>query len=379
MGRRSPVWLAVAALLLGLAAWLMGVDDVPQAVTPPKVAFPRPGKEAFDRAQKRLRPLPTRTATSDGGVERVEVTQVNRDPLLAALPPSRDTSVMVLEASALRHSPIGEMLLSCLDGAQWDQLDEFRETTGVDPLADIDRLGIAGDTVVMSGHFENADWDAMFSGGDEFAYGDQGRIFVTPEDADSGTEPSYVGVWNDEVIVMGGSREDVEQALDRIEGRAAYEEPPLHEYDTYGDVYGVLTAQSIARMMGGGGKQSGLRNELKKTATRVVFNIDLRNDFALTASVEGPDSGRMNDLARALGGALSAGRLEAQRQDQTALADFLDYARVIPSEGKTFGVELALPRAFLEDHLGSCKWMPARRGSGEAAPTEGEPAESDAE
>ena len=52
-----------------------------------------------------------------------------------------------VEANAIRNSPLGEMLLECLNADGADDLEDFRRETGIDPLQDLrtHRAVVVGD------------------------------------------------------------------------------------------------------------------------------------------------------------------------------------------------------------------------------------------
>jgi len=74
---------------------------------------------------------------------------------------------------------------------------------------------------------------------------------------------------------------------------------------------------------------------------------------AAVVRVEGEDRAALGDLARTLGGALAAGRLQAKAGSDQPLVELLDAARVV-DEGGRLSLELALPAATLERWFEGC-------------------------
>src|SRR5690606_35907627 len=122
---RRLLVLPLVALLLGLAAWFMSRNEKPlRGPQPTTVSFPTemtPRDAARARA-RRTHQLPTPENAPDP--PRAPV-----DPLLAVLPTDPGAGAVVLEANAIRNSPLGETLLACMGGEA--QLAEFRERSGV--------------------------------------------------------------------------------------------------------------------------------------------------------------------------------------------------------------------------------------------------------
>ncbi|HEX8698868.1 MAG TPA: hypothetical protein VF815_08525, partial [Myxococcaceae bacterium] len=244
MKRRRGVWLALAAVLLAVGAVLMftGQGDEPEPEAP-KVEFPRRMRQAeWKRAEQRrtqvLRPPEAPSEAKPAEPQRP------RDPVLAALPRGKGRSAVVIEANALRHSPIGELLLECLlrDGGK--RMDEFRRISGVDPLQDLDRMVITDDGFMLSGNFGKARFADLLKERVSSDYGPSGRVYepgdvvITRPDGttDRGRTDTAVGTWNDQLLVVGKSPDSVKETLDRLEGRGSDEPPIISEGATYGEM-----------------------------------------------------------------------------------------------------------------------------------------------
>ncbi len=145
MKTRGTRFLVLAVVVFAAAALLMWFGQGEEALSAsaqPTVEFPRKL-----RAQEKTRAQARRTwvvPTPDAGPQGAS------DPLLAALPRGKGKTAVVLEANALRHSPIGELLLECLYRDGGEQLKQLQERTGIDPLTDLDRLAITDEGLVLS-------------------------------------------------------------------------------------------------------------------------------------------------------------------------------------------------------------------------------------
>jgi hypothetical protein len=360
MKRRRGMWLGLAAVLLALGAWLMlsGQGDEP-APEPLKVEFPRKmRREDWKRAEQR------RTQVVPAAVPAAETAQAEpqrpRDPVLAALPRGKGRSAVVIEANALRYSPIGELLLDCMMRDGGKNLEEFRKQSGVDPLQDLDRLVITDKGVVLSGNFGNARFKEMFQERVASDYGPGARVYepgsVLVALPDGGTrrgrDNGTVGLWNDQLLVVGDTPDSVKEVLDQVQGGGSNEPPIISEGSTYGEMYGVLSVEQLARMIPPG--QGELAQRLKDVTDTVELHMDARSDVAMVAEIRGPDASKVTDLGKSLGGALSLARLKAQADGDKDLAQLLDFARVRP-DGSEFKLELAVPLEVIKERLAFCR------------------------
>ncbi|MGK3987776.1 hypothetical protein WME99_32340 [Sorangium sp. So ce136] len=350
---RHRAWLLAAVLLLGLAAWLMSRGDS-KATAPKKarVEFPRPPERPYVERDVRRRTLPPAPQT-DPSVEHRR--QSKRDPLLTALPTGRATSAVVVEASAIKESPAGKLWLDCmLAKGGMDSFDELKDEFGIDVLEDIDRVAAAsGPLVVVSGQFPSARLDSLRR--NRRAHGARGTLFEEEED-----RGPVLGLWGDGLLLIGQDAQAVEAAIDRLEDKVAPAPPVIPEWATYGDAYGVLSADDIAAVVEGSDPE--IAERLRGAVGRVELHVDASEDVAIVADVTGPVAADVDDLGKTLGTAISLGRLKAQADGEEQLAELLDLARVSPHEGR-FSMDLALPLPMIEKAMGNCR---KRRRNGEA-------------
>ena len=340
LGKSKWLWLTAALLLFALATWLMGSE--PDAAPPAnkRVAFPthlRPKERARIHRRQIVAPTPPATdAMADDGED--DTPQPTRDPVLRALAADASGLTLFVELNALRHSPLGERFLDCLDERAFGELQTFREKYGVDPLADLDRLGISGDALLLSGKFGDIQWDQLLPNSLEASYGDEGRVFRDE------LGERCVGIWRNELIFIGDTPESVEAAIDRIEGRAEFS-PAVDDGATYGEIYGVVGSKHIAKLLAE--EQTGLAEKLRTVVDSVEIHMDAMDDVALNAQFHGGNNDENNELARSLAGALALARISAQTKNEDELAQLLEQAHVSPM-GSSFELNLALPQALLD-------------------------------
>jgi len=327
MRSRKQRWLWAALPLLLAAAYLMARNEPDAPASHRTVSFPRaPRAEETRRMRERnARPLAIAAAAL------APVNAKTRDPVLRALPPAGKTA-LVIEANAIRNSPLGELLIQCLARRGDDSFNRFRDEAGIDLLKDLDRVAISDEGVILSGNLENFRWGKL------------------REQAADGLDGPALGRWRDEIIVVANSGSELSSILGRLDAPST-SEPAIPEEATYGEIYGVLAADELAKLVPHDQPRLG---PLRDAVQRVELHVDARDDVAIVAQVRGPNPAQLSDLEKAISGLLSAGRLRAQAEGNRELAELLDLARVVP-KGARFDLELALPQQFIERHLTWCR------------------------
>ena len=354
MRRRRGMWLVFAAVLFALAAWLMlsgqGEQEAPAAM---RVDFPQQLRdpEAQRVERRRTYTAPGPVAVADAGPSPARP----RDPVLAALPRGKGKSAVIIEANALRHSPLGELLLECLMRRGRDGLERFKRETGVDPLQDLDRMIVSDDGIILSGNFGDPRLRQALQGSAQtgYDYGQQGRLFEPPSRPGRANDVPPMALWNNQMLMIGDSPDGLKAVLDRVEGRGDQDEPPvLDEEKTYGEMYGVLSVEQLRKLLHP--DQQELAARLAEVAENVELHVDASSDFAMTAQVKGADAQKLTDLGKSLGGALSLARFKAQHDGNTRLAQLLDFAKVRP-DGNTFNLDVAVPLDVIQQQLSFCR------------------------
>ena len=344
---KRRVWLVAAVLLLVAAALLMLYSEEPRAQRPrAEVTFPRrlDRKQAERMRARQTLPAPPQLAGAPQGPARP------RAPLLAAIGGGGGSAVIV-EANALRNSPIGELLLACvMGGGRRNPIDELRERAGVDVLQDLDRVALTPHGVAFSGNFAKARWDGLLGeGATPATYGAQGRVYQLPREDDDG--PGVLVTWGDQLVMLAPDDAQARAAVDRLEGRAPVV-PVIGEEQTYGEIYGVLAAADLAKLLPP--EQAELAARLREVAQRVELHVDATHDVGIVADVQGADPAQVEDLGRSVGGLLAAARVQATAEDKPELAEILELARVLQRDG-AFVLEVGLPLELLAERLAGCR------------------------
>lgn len=340
--RRSLGWLGAALALLVVAAWLFGHEDPPPGPAAPAVSFPRSLDTAGrERVERRRSLVVAPAAAADAGSPPVAV-----DPVMAVLPPRGEGRMaVVLEASALLHGSLGQAFMECLTPSDDASLASLERATGLDLLRDLDRVAATDDDLlVASGQLGALDPSAVLPGFTRESLGADATLWSPSE---PNGQPSFVR-WKDELVLMGRDRAQLEAAVARLEraGRGGeVEAPMLSEGDSYGEIYGVLGPEVFQDLV-----PPELAQRLTEVAQRIELHVSAQDDLGIVLEVEGEDRERLSELARMAGGALALGRLQAQTGTDRELAELLDLARV-QDQGSRLALELAVPRAWLEERV----------------------------
>jgi hypothetical protein len=216
---------------------------------------------------------------------------------------------MVLEVNALRNSPLGELLLQCLAAREGGETpSRALQRMGIEPLRDVDRVGITEHGLRVSGDFRRANWVGLLGTSPCAPYGDRGQITsVDQRGTAGGTLFATRGA--DSLSTSATRRRTDARVLDAVEGRGPAPRPLLTPEQSYGELYGVVSGTDLARTLGG---SEPWARALVEAASKVEVHLDARRDVALVADVAGEDAHKLEDLGKTLGGALALARVQAR-------------------------------------------------------------------
>jgi hypothetical protein len=350
--RKYPLLVAfLGATAIGV--WLMSrsesASEKPAKLRTERPTFPSP-IHAANQGQ-----LPSLLAHSDDvATERT----MHTDPFLDALPPDAKT-VVVFDAAAVRESPVGQLLMKCLN----DESD--RGSKAPPSVAEFftrtDRIAIADNLMLATGHFAGfpkGDWSPQSAG--SRAYGERGKILnYDPEESNRRT----VALVDESTFVTGPTRSAVESSIDRLEGRARNDSAAMTTALAYGDIYGIVDASHFKEVF-----PDKIASVMREVANNVELHIDTENDVLIVADFKSNNPKRLEELGRLLVGAISAGRLEALVSGDRELGQLLDYAQIKPQFGELH-VEVALPLSFVAGKLGTCANREPAPSQAAVAPT----------
>jgi hypothetical protein len=357
--RRGWWWLAAAVLLLGGAAWLMFAGDPPIPDEPERMRLPtRMRSEEVERSQSR-RTLPPLPPSSDSGLPP-EDAPLPRDPVLALMPPRVKQLAVVAEFNAIVNSDLGTLMMDCFfSGDPHDEslLAQLRDA-GLDPTRNIDRLAVIDDAFVATGTFQPGAIEELF-GGDAVVkdYGPRGKLYEVPL-SDGGT--GVTASWGDQMLLVGADEAGLKSILDRLDSPSP-SPAALTEEQAYGEVYGVISPDTIGRIFGE--ENPELAETFLQATTGVELHADVSHDVGLVADLTGADPSKTEELRRALGGALSLARMRAQSKGHTDEAELLDLARVSAAGNGKFRLQAGLPYEYMKKVFTECVERKRRRGA----------------
>ncbi len=339
--KRHTVWLAAALLLFAIAAWLMSLGETGLATDAKQKdrQFPHHDFESWQREEKRLTlPVPMASAATEGA----PVPARNRDPILSAMAPNAEVN-LVFEATAIRDSPVGELLLRCMNGLHGYAGQDTLESKRLDLVHNLDRLAMSDGVLIASGNFGKVHWDEIL--GDKPDMTQDGTTFYKLPLRASAEQEFAI---HRSGVVMWGPRSALDAAIARLDGRAPYAPPPIAPQETYGEIYGVVRSARLSELL-----PSELREKFADASSKVELHADTSDDVLIVADVEGPQASRVEDLGRALAGALAVGRVKARVDNDKELEQMMELSRV-SLHGSSFRIESAFPLALIARGLGSC-------------------------
>jgi hypothetical protein len=345
---RVVLVLVMVALLVGAGLLSLFADEEKKRVDGVveeqrvEVTFPRDRRDSASRKKPVAKNAPLDTARAP--LPRTG----NRDPIEAAMSPPGDGDVVFIELNAIRHSPIAERIIRCREADAMRAFDDMKKTLGIDPSQDIDRLALADGVVGVSGAFSGLTLPGELGAGT--SVGERGRVYEAPGTDENGVPRTvYLARVGDELLLTGQTREQVEAAALRAEGQGEVG-APMQFQGAPGELYGRFGPALLKGLLGGVDDPLAARLTSLVEDGIVRANVDEHVSVSLDITAKDAQSG--TDLAQAIGGAVSAARMEAISSGNTRLAQLLEQARVMPGDDGRFDVDLAVPGEVILDALG---------------------------
>lgn len=331
-------------MLLTLGAWLMLGAEPPEHERPD---VRMPTRQSRDEALRSASRTTLLVAAPDAG-PGIAAPLTRRDPLLAIMPPTVKRVAMVAEINAIVSSELGGMMMSCLfDGS--DQLARFRDA-GLDPMTTFDRLAFIDDSLVLTGNFKNAAWrqfapsNALSTG-----YGKQGELIEWAEE-DGGTDS--FATWGGQMFIAADSPAEAKAIIDRLEGSGPTVPGVLDESMAYGEMYGVVAGNEMARLIGRADPTLGAT--VRGAAKGAQVHLDVSHDVGMVVDIDSNNPAAAEDLRKAMSSGLSLARVQAKARGDSSL-EVLDLAKVHgASGGSGFRLEAGMPHEQLKKYLQQC-------------------------
>lgn len=339
-------WLAVAAVLLVLGAWLMRGAEPPARPAPPPVTLPkRMTKSEEQRGEARRTWVPV--ALPDAGV--APGPSRPRDPVMALMPPVVKRGAVVAEVNAIVHSELGPLMMDCLFEGDPGALAVLRDG-GFDPTTQVDRVAMIDDALVVTGDFRGGALDSLLPDGAlRRGYGQRGELldWALP---DGGQR--VMGLWGGQLVVAGADEAGTKALIDRLESSGPAPTGALTEADAWGEVYGTVSADAVADLIAR--EDAALAETVRGSASGMKLHLDVSHDVGLVGDVQVKDATKGDELRRALGSALSLARMQAEARGRTEEAQLLDLALLRGVDDGAFRLEAGLPHEYLKRALEQC-------------------------
>ena len=266
------LWLAcalAAVALVGLA--LSGPPEVAASTPPPAGALvdPEANPDEVDPGAESPTADPGETpapaAQPGSKAQAASERATARAALARALSTDEAAEYALISVDALRRGDLGPNLMACARGLMPGEAVASGEKFGVDMLTALDHVGVNGDLAAMTGRFSGAHWDTL-SGATARPYGREARIFGEGEG-------EILGVWRDQVVVVGRGVAAVQAALDRIEGRAAPgRAAPAFARGGGGELRGVVAADALVEPLSSFSDPGGGLREAQRASGVVADN-----------------------------------------------------------------------------------------------------------
>ncbi len=372
--RRTLQAGALALALLALAAWLGSLGDGQVAPIREPIVYPRNLPRGRGPVVKAPPSRPETEAAQDDAGPRLPVPSAALPRLgtpggtaLQRAVAAPGKGFALFEFGAIRHSELARKMMRCREQQFNQRLAEARDRLGIDLTEDIEQIGMSGDVMAVGGRLGGLELPGVEGPGER--YGDEGRLFELPLEkpvaqgavSPSATEPaaqpstdeSPKGAWlarvGDELLLFGDSKEDLQHAIDRAEGREPAADPPPGA----ADVSAMLSADDLADMMGGGDSEpGGPMAELAHLAKGVGLRMNVEDHVALSMDIDTADMERAEQLQAAMRTGVTLLRQKMRRDGEERAAWLLDQARIHDPTAAKLGLDLAVPGAFLLRGLG---------------------------
>jgi hypothetical protein len=359
MKNKRTLLIALAALLFGVAAWMSRCADEAEAPAAAAGADKADQEVVYPRQTGDGRALPPRPSPVPEGVK---TRPAAKDPILDAMAGPGGGAVFV-EVNAIRHSDLVETLLRCREADLARGLDVVKDDLGIDPLEDVDRVAVQDEVLGISGFFDELKVPDSF--GEPEAYGDDTDIFRMPV-PDGGLPdgaPTHFARVGDGLLLLGDDEASLHAAVDRAEGRAPTE-GRVPDHLTSSEIYGRFGSELLQGLLASGAARDPLVARVQEIVTAGNVRVLVDDHVSMSLDLETRDTAEGEDLAKALGGALSVARQRAKSDGQDELAELLSQARVLPEPDGRFGVDVAVPGDLLLRLAGCAEDAPAPSNDG---------------
>lgn len=356
--KRQRWMLLPLVLLLLILGWFLSQDkgkkDNKDNKISEKRVFPREQRRSYHahRPQQAKHP---RTSQNDAGqkVHNEQGQSLPADAFERAYADPKSRALLSVQVNAIQNSPLAQKIIHCREQESSQTYAQVKEKLGIDISQDIDRMAIGENVVVMSGFFSDLKIPEEFGEGEK--YDENSEIYSIT--ADSSEDPQmekdsmYLAKIDDQILLMGDSREDIEASIDRMNKPDENFTDPLEGQINASDMGGFIGPGFIKELATGSTDQSDpLVQQIADTVGMGSFSANVGDEVMMSADLTAGmgDSDKAKDLAQSIAGGIAAMRLQAAKDGDKDLLEMLELARVkqVEENGElspNINLDLAIP------------------------------------
>ncbi|MCA9527995.1 MAG: hypothetical protein KC549_17025, partial [Myxococcales bacterium] len=248
---------------------------------------------------------------------------------------------VIVDVAGIRATAPGQAAYRCLLVQAKDEMDRLRSRSGFDPLAQVDEMAVIDGLPFARGRYEGVDWEKMRPGDGATAepHGEKGMLYL---DGDRG-----VAVWDGQILIGDGNRDQLEAALDRIEGRI----PADPDIEPLAGTSGQLKADDLFEVLPiAYDVAEPVRTYLEEHGGPLTFAVAVAADGVRVSVHFQGDEELQSTLGAALEAARGGGVVEELRE---RFGDLLKNME-IKKENDGLLVQVFAPMAALQQLMGPC-------------------------
>ena len=259
---------------------------------------------------------------------------------------------LLIDFAAIGRSPLARKMMKCRGERVDAALGRLRDEFGIAVDRDLETIGTGTDVLAFGGRLGALKLPA--AAGPGVAYGDGARVYELGEDDGS---RNHIAVLGDHSVLMANSRTELEQAVDRFEGRAPAETSRVAK----ADIEGQLLGDDLAAMLGIGddsgpkqppGSEAPQLDVIRRLVRKVGMRVDVDERASMSFDLDTDSGDNAEEIGAALRGGVAMLRQLARSEGRSELDSLLDQARILDPKGGRIGLDLAVPGDWILARMG---------------------------
>lgn len=262
-----------------------------------------------------------------------------------------DSSAVVIEMDNIIKSPVGKIILACLDKEKIDERKRVERELGIDVLADANRIAVADHFVLVQGNVAHAADGKAVAGLQRTQHGENGTLMTRPISDDS--RPN-AGLWKDELLVFSDDVDEIRETMDVYEGCISCEYQPERFIDRRGSFYGDLGLGELLNIMDAEHSNDSVIKILREHVSHISFDVDTASDVVAKVKLETNSIPSASVLVSSLEALLAGKKVKrAFNVDDIIRTDIVESVD-IDREATIVSVEFVIPLALLKKAVADC-------------------------